>query len=41
MPLPISSNYVVESYKAPLLMDKHRPSIHLAGEIMKNAILKP
>lgn len=41
MPLPITTNYIVESYKTPILMDKNRPSMHLLGEIMKNRILVP
>lgn len=41
MPMPISSNFIVESYLAPTLMDRNRPSMHLLGEMMKNTILEP
>lgn len=41
MPLPITSNFVIESFNAPRLMDKERPTMHLMGELMKNTVLKP
>lgn len=37
--MPITSNFIVESYKTPILMDKNRPVMHLLGEMMKNCIL--
>jgi len=39
--MPISSNFIVESFKAPALMNKDRPILHLVGELMRNEILIP
>ncbi|KRW98994.1 Metalloenzyme, LuxS/M16 peptidase-like protein [Pseudocohnilembus persalinus] len=41
LPLPITSNFVVETFSAPELIDRDRPALHLAGELMRNTILLP
>ncbi|KAL4482884.1 hypothetical protein ABPG74_018910 [Tetrahymena malaccensis] len=38
IPLPINTNYIVESFKMPEVIDGKTPVMHLVGEVMRNCI---